>query len=93
MTLYTALSEVPAGYGPSVVTIGNFDGVHRGHARVISRVVSLAEEHGLSSIAVSFDPHPMQVHRPERPPRHYGSGFAPLLHVPAGSERLPAAEL
>ena len=54
MTLYTALSEVPAGYGPSVVTIGNFDGVHRGHARVISRVVSLAEEHGLSSIAVSF---------------------------------------
>ena len=65
MTLYTALSEVPAGYGPSVVTIGNFDGVHRGHARVISRVVSLAEEHGLSSIAVSFDPHPMQVHRPE----------------------------
>ena len=65
MTLYTALSEVLAGYGPSVVTIGNFDGVHRGHARVISRVVSLAEEHGLSSIAVSFDPHPMQVHRPE----------------------------
>ena len=68
MTLYTALSEVPAGYGPSVVTIGNFDGVHRGHARVISRVVSLAEEHGLSSIAVSFDPHPMQVHRPEGDP-------------------------
>ena len=94
MTLYTALSEVPAGYGPSVVTIGNFDGVHRGHARVISRVVSLAEEHGLSSIAVSFDPHPMQVHRPEA--AHHdimGQGFAPLLHVPAGSERLPAAEL
>ena len=65
MTLYTALSDVPAGYGPSVVTIGNFDGVHRGHARVISRVVSLAEEHGLRSIAVSFDPHPVQVHRPE----------------------------
>ena len=44
MTLYTALSDVPAGYGPSVVTIGNFDGVHRGTPRVISRVVSLAEE-------------------------------------------------
>ena len=84
MTLYTALSDVPAGYGPSVVTIGNFDGVHRGHARVISRVVSLAEEHGLRSIAVSFDPHPIQVHRPEWPPRYHEPGRSPPAYtVPA----------
>ena len=65
MTLYTELSDIPADFGPSVVTIGNFDGVHIGHTRVISRVVELAEEHGLASVAVSFDPHPMQVHHPE----------------------------
>ncbi len=65
MTLYTELSDIPADFGPSVVTIGNFDGVHIGHARVISRVVEVADEHGLVSVAVSFDPHPMQVHHPE----------------------------
>ncbi len=65
MTLYTELSDIPADFGPSVVTIGNFDGVHIGHARVISRVVEVANEHGLVSVAVSFDPHPMQVHHPE----------------------------
>ena len=66
MTLYTELSDIPADFGPSVVTIGNFDGVHIGHTRVISRVVELAGEHGLASVAVSFDPHPMQVHHPSR---------------------------
>ena len=48
MTLYTELSDIPADFGPSVVTIGNFDGVHIGHTRVISRVVELAGEHRLA---------------------------------------------
>lgn len=52
----------------SVVTIGNFDGVHRGHQAVLGRVVSLARADGRAAVAVTFDPHPAQVHRPEDAP-------------------------
>jgi len=62
------LSDVEPGFGPSVVTIGNFDGVHRGHAAVLGRVVDLAHERGLRSAAVTFDPHPLQVLHPGRAP-------------------------
>jgi riboflavin kinase / FMN adenylyltransferase len=62
------LAEVEPGFGPSVVTIGNFDGVHRGHAAVLGRVVDLARSRGLRSAAVTFDPHPLQVLHPERAP-------------------------
>ncbi|MDO5750390.1 MAG: bifunctional riboflavin kinase/FAD synthetase [Rothia sp. (in: high G+C Gram-positive bacteria)] len=65
MHIYRNREDIPADFGPSVVTIGNFDGVHIGHARVISRVVDLARENSLTSVAVSFDPHPVKVHRPE----------------------------
>jgi riboflavin kinase/FMN adenylyltransferase len=62
------LSDVEPGFGPSVVTIGNFDGVHRGHAAVLGEVVGLAHARGLVSAAVTFDPHPLQVLHPERAP-------------------------
>lgn len=65
MELYRELSQIPSDFGPSVVTIGNFDGVHSGHAEVIGQVTALAEKHGFTSVAVSFDPHPARVHRPE----------------------------
>jgi riboflavin kinase/FMN adenylyltransferase len=58
------LSDVPPGFGPSVVTLGNFDGVHRGHQQVVSQLVSTARERGWASVVVTFDPHPAQVHRP-----------------------------
>lgn len=65
---WTDLSQVPEGFGPSVVTIGNFDGVHRGHRSVLGRMVATAHRIGGASIAVTFDPHPSQVHRPESAP-------------------------
>lgn len=69
MQLWTDLDQIPAGVGPSVVTIGNFDGVHLGHARVLGRLVERAAELGAVSVAITFDPHPAQVHRPaEAPP-------------------------
>ncbi|RXR27871.1 bifunctional riboflavin kinase/FAD synthetase [Oerskovia turbata] len=68
MHLWTDLDQVPPGFGPSVVTIGNFDGVHRGHAEVLGSIVSLARESGSQAVAVTFHPHPAMVHRPEQAP-------------------------
>lgn len=64
MYRWRKLTDVPPGTGPSVVTIGNFDGVHRGHQQVMRRLVATARERGWSSVVVTFDPHPAQVHRP-----------------------------
>ncbi len=61
-------TEVPADFGPSVVTIGNFDGVHRGHQQVLSRLVRTARQHSARAVAVTFDPHPAQLHRPDSAP-------------------------
>jgi riboflavin kinase/FMN adenylyltransferase len=61
-------SEVPADFGPSVVTFGNFDGVHRGHQQVLSELIRTARLYGAKSVAVTFDPHPALVHRPESAP-------------------------
>jgi riboflavin kinase / FMN adenylyltransferase len=57
-------AEVPDDWGSSVVTIGNFDGVHRGHQRVVSRAKEVASELGLPFVVVTFDPHPDEVVRP-----------------------------
>jgi riboflavin kinase/FMN adenylyltransferase len=65
---WTDLAEVPADFGPSVVTVGNFDGVHRGHASVLTRMVADARAVGARSVAVTFTPHPQQVHRPDEAP-------------------------
>jgi riboflavin kinase/FMN adenylyltransferase len=63
-----AFTEGRQGLTSSVVTIGNCDGVHRGHRAVLDRVVSLARADGRAAVAVTFDPHPAQVHRPTEAP-------------------------
>jgi riboflavin kinase/FMN adenylyltransferase len=65
MKIFRQLAEVPTDYGPSIATIGNFDGVHRGHQWVIAEVVARARALGQRSIAITFDPHPARVIRPE----------------------------
>ena len=66
---WRALDDVPADLGRTVVTIGNFDGVHRAHPHVISRAAAVARDTGLDCVvAVTFDPHPMAVLRPEHAP-------------------------
>lgn len=61
-------AEVPERFGPSVVTLGNFDGVHAGHRVVLGRVVEAARAAGALAVAVTFDPHPLQVLHPDRAP-------------------------
>lgn len=61
-------SEVPADFGPTVVTIGNFDGVHRGHQQVLSQLIRTARLNHARAVVITFDPHPAQVHRPESAP-------------------------
>lgn len=64
MYRWQGLDEVPADWPRSVVTIGVFDGVHRGHQRIIGRVVAEAAQAGLPAVVVTFDPHPVEVVRP-----------------------------
>jgi len=52
----------------SVVTIGNFDGVHRGHQAVVGGVVGRARDLGLAAVVTTFDPHPMTVIHPDSAP-------------------------
>jgi riboflavin kinase/FMN adenylyltransferase len=65
MLIYRSLDEIPAGFGPTVATIGNFDGVHRGHQLVIEEVIRRAHELNARSLAITFDPHPVRILRPE----------------------------
>jgi riboflavin kinase/FMN adenylyltransferase len=67
MKIFRALHELPDNFGPVIATIGNFDGVHCGHRWVIDQVNDRARRLGLKSLALTFDPHPVRVLRPEAP--------------------------
>ena len=58
ISVFRSLAEVPADFGPSVVSIGNFDGVHLGHREILSAVVAEARASGCKAVAITFDPHP-----------------------------------
>ena len=72
MQLFESLAEIPADFGPSVVSIGKFDGMHAGHRRVIADLLEVAAREHLTAVAVTFDRHPLSIVRPELCP-------APLL--------------
>jgi riboflavin kinase / FMN adenylyltransferase len=84
MKLYRSLNEVPADFGPSALTIGNFDGLHAAHRRILRRVVAVAAERGLRPSVLTFDPHPASVVAPERTPR--------LMTTPEQRARLMESE-
>jgi len=69
MQVFHAPGSVPAGFGPSVVAIGNFDGVHEGHREILRRVVALARESGYVPAVLTFYPHPARLLAPERAPK------------------------
>jgi riboflavin kinase / FMN adenylyltransferase len=65
MDVFHTIEDVPAGYGPAFVSVGNFDGVHRAHAHVLREIVSRAREAGGKAVAVTFEPHPTRILKPE----------------------------
>ncbi|MCT2594832.1 bifunctional riboflavin kinase/FAD synthetase [Streptomyces sp. N2-109] len=64
MQRWRGLEDIPEGWGRSVVTIGSYDGVHRGHQLIIGKAVQRARELDAPAVVVTFEPHPSEVVRP-----------------------------
>jgi riboflavin kinase/FMN adenylyltransferase len=80
MRVFHTIEEIPPDFGPSIVSVGNFDGVHRAHQAVLRDIAQLAPSKKARSVAVTFDPHPARILRPD-------SGLK-LLTPPAEKLRL-----
>src|ERR1700722_473424 len=65
MQVFHKLEEIPADFGPTLVSIGNFDGVHRAHSCVLGEIVTRARQQGAKAMAVTFEPHPVRILRPD----------------------------
>jgi riboflavin kinase/FMN adenylyltransferase len=73
---WRGIEQIPGKWGRCVVTIGVFDGVHRGHQQIIARAVEQAAELGVPSVVLTFDPHPIEVIRPgSHPPMLSGQRY------------------
>lgn len=68
MQLVTDISQLPEGFRAGAITIGNFDGVHRGHAELLRRLTARAAEFSGPAAVFTFDPHPVQLLRPDQAP-------------------------
>jgi riboflavin kinase/FMN adenylyltransferase len=65
MQIFHKLDDVPADFGPTLVSVGNFDGVHRAHAHVLHEIVTRAPQQAAKAVAVTFEPHPTRILRPD----------------------------
>jgi len=65
MLIFHNLDDVPHDFGPALVSVGNFDGVHRAHRHVIDEIVRRAKAEKVQSVVVTFDPHPTRILRPD----------------------------
>ncbi|HWZ81438.1 MAG TPA: bifunctional riboflavin kinase/FAD synthetase [Terriglobales bacterium] len=66
MQVFHNLADVPNTFGPTLVSVGNFDGVHRAHRAVLGEIAARAKSRHAKSIAVTFEPHPIRILRPEQ---------------------------
>ena len=65
MRIFHRLEEIPPDFGPSLVSVGNFDGIHRAHQRVLGELIARSRQKQAKSVAVTFEPHPMRILRPD----------------------------
>jgi len=68
MRLVTDLGSISGRFAASVITLGNFDGIHLGHQELIRMVIGRAKELGAMSLVVTFRPHPLKILAPEKCP-------------------------
>jgi riboflavin kinase/FMN adenylyltransferase len=69
MQVFRHLDDVPADFGPTVVSVGNFDGVHRAHQEVVRHMADRARFFGGKAVVVTFEPHPLRILRPDVAPK------------------------
>src|SRR5690242_15727623 len=69
MEILHSLDQAARHNEPSAVTIGSFDGIHLAHRALLERVKTIAQQRDAASIAITFNPHPVQVLAPEKAPR------------------------
>jgi riboflavin kinase / FMN adenylyltransferase len=65
MRVFHQLVDVPADFGPTIVSVGNFDGIHRAHRNVLEEIDRRAKAAGARSVAITFEPHPTRILRPD----------------------------
>lgn len=65
MKVFHQLAEVPADFSPTIVSVGNFDGVHRAHSQVLREIVGRARQRKAQAVAITFEPHPIRILRPD----------------------------
>ena len=65
MQVFRELEDIPSNFGPTLVSVGNFDGVHRAHRYVLGEIVERAKALRAKSVAVTFEPHPTRILRPD----------------------------
>ena len=86
MQIFRNLEDVPPNFGPTVVSVGNFDGVHRAHQEVVRHMAERAHAFGGKAVVVTFEPHPLRILRPDVAPK-----LLTPLHVKlaaAGADRM-----
>lgn len=65
MQVFHQLKDIPPDFGPSLVSVGNFDGIHRAHVRVLNELALRSKQRQAKAVAVTFEPHPMRILRPD----------------------------
>jgi riboflavin kinase/FMN adenylyltransferase len=68
MDVFNSLDDIPEDFRGAIVTIGNFDGVHRGHQHIFHKVLREARQEKSKAVVITFEPHPKRVLHPERQP-------------------------
>ncbi len=69
MQIFRSLEDVPSNFGPTVVSVGNYDGVHRAHQEVVRHMAERARVFGGKAVVVTFEPHPLRILRPNAAPK------------------------